>query len=66
MKQKLKTAAEYDWTGAWRRLLCYTQRAGVGKSIKRQMNKRFRKQSRVMANEEIRRMIYNETMENHQ
>jgi len=44
MKQKLKGGAEFDWVGSWRKFYCYLSRAGVGKKIKRQMNKRFRRE----------------------
>ena len=48
MKQKLKTAGEYDWVSKrWRRVLCYLQNStGVGKKIKRGMNKRIRKEGK--------------------
>ena len=41
-KQTLKGGDEYDVVSGWRRWYCYLQRAGVAKSIKKKMNKRFR------------------------
>ena len=48
MKQKLKGGAEWDWVSKrWRRVLCYMQNhTGVGKKIKRGMNKRIRKEGK--------------------
>jgi len=46
VKQKLKKGSEFDWVSKWRKLLCYCSRAGVGKSIKRGMNKRIRKEGK--------------------
>ena len=43
-RQKLKTAAEWDFIGSWRRYYCYLQHAGVKKWIKRSLNKRWRKE----------------------
>tara|TARA_Y100001951_G_C11097897_1_gene160352 strand:- start:191 stop:370 length:180 start_codon:yes stop_codon:yes gene_type:complete len=41
-KQKLKGGDEYDVTSSWRKVMCYLQRAGAVKSIKKKMNKRDR------------------------
>ena len=38
-----KGGAEHDVFSRWRKLLCYTQRPGVCKFIKRQYNRRLRK-----------------------
>ena len=46
VKQKLKSGAEFDWVGSWRKFYCYLSRSGVGKSIKRGMNKRIRKEGK--------------------
>ena len=48
MKQKLKGGAEWDWTSKrWRAMLCYLANStGVGKKIKRGMNKRVRKEGK--------------------
>jgi hypothetical protein len=43
-RQTLKTAAEWDFIGSWRRYYCYLQHAGVKKWIKRSLNKRWRKE----------------------
>lgn len=45
-KEPPRTGAEHDWTSRWRRILCYCARAGVGKSIKRGMNKRARQRAK--------------------
>lgn len=44
--------AEEDVFSGWRRVLCYTQRAGVCKRIKRQYNRRFRRASKRYAMQE--------------
>lgn len=45
MKQKLKGGFEWDWVSVrWRRLMNWN--SGVGKSIKRKMNKRIRKEGK--------------------
>lgn len=43
MRIPLKGGAEHDVFSGWRRVLCYTSRAGVCKSVKRKYNKRLRK-----------------------
>ena len=47
MKQKL-SGGEVDWVNKyWRRCLCYIQNStGVGKKLKRSMNKRIRKEGK--------------------
>lgn len=50
MKQKLKTAAEYDVIaghGKWRKYLCYLQRAGTTSGIKRQVRRRARHEAKL-------------------
>jgi len=42
-KEPAKSGFEQDVVTGWRRVLCYTLRAGVCKKAKRQMNKRFRR-----------------------
>jgi len=49
----LKGGAEYDAFSRWKNLLCYLQRAGAKKSIKRQYNKRLRR----YFNEEIKNSL---------
>lgn len=49
MKRRTKTAAEVDVTTGWRRLMCYTQRAGVTSGIKRQMRRRERREGKQEA-----------------
>jgi len=46
MKQKLKNGGEFDVVSKWRHVLCYLQRPKVCKKIKRQMNKRFRREAK--------------------
>ena len=45
-KQKLKGGDEYDAVSNWRKLMCYMQRSGVTKSIKKKMNKRARQDAK--------------------
>ncbi len=45
-KQKLKYGDEWDVFTGWRKLLCYTKRAGVCKRTKRKANRRFRREFR--------------------
>ena len=59
-KQTLKGGAEYDWIGSWRRAYCYLQNSGVGKSIKRGMNKRARHQAKAEA-----RLVAYDELANH-
>ena len=42
-------AAEYDCFSRWRKWLCYLDRPGVKKSIRRGYNKRFRKAAKAEA-----------------
>lgn len=41
-----KSGADWDVFTGWRRLLCYTQRAGVTKQVKAAYNKRDRLRAR--------------------
>ena len=50
MSRRIVTTEEQDAYTPWRRLLCYTQRAGVVKSIKARTHRRER---RVDARAEI-------------
>lgn len=45
-RQKLKTGAEWDLVSGWRHFLCYMQRAGVKKKLKKQLNKRERQDAK--------------------
>lgn len=38
---------EHDWTTKWRKLLKYCERPGVGKRVKRKMNRRARRKARA-------------------
>lgn len=42
----MKGGDEQDVFSRWRKVLCYTSRPGVCKSVKRKYNKRFRKASK--------------------
>ena len=42
----MKGGDEYDALTNWRQLLCYLGRSGVAKKIKRQYNKRVRKEGK--------------------
>jgi hypothetical protein len=53
MKRIIKGSAEQDAYTAWRRLYCYTQRAGVVKSIKRMTHKRERRESKRWIEEQL-------------
>ena len=45
-KQVLKNGDEEDWVSKWwRRIHIYTHRPGVGKRVKRALNKRKRRES---------------------
>ena len=46
-KQVLKNGDEQDWVSLfWRRIHIYTEKPGVGKRIKRALNKRKRKEGK--------------------
>lgn len=49
MKRRTKSGAEVDVTTRWRRMFCYTQRAGVCSGIKRQIRRRERREGRKEA-----------------
>lgn len=46
MKQTLKDGFEYDLLSRWRKKGWMTHKPGVWKSIKKRLNKRFRKEGR--------------------
>jgi len=52
MKQKLKGGWEWDWTTSWRQVTNFNP--GVGKYIKRRMNKRHRKEGKNELSDQIR------------
>jgi hypothetical protein len=58
-RQKLKNAAEWDVFSGWRRWLCYTSKAGVCKSVKRDVNKRARQEAKQEIESELEE-FYNE------
>lgn len=47
-KERPKNGNEQDWCSRyWRRLLCvFSNHTGLGRAVKRAMNKRFRKRAR--------------------
>lgn len=45
-RSKLTNGDEFDAFSRWRRILCYMQRPGIVAKIKRQHNKRIRKEAR--------------------
>lgn len=45
VRQELKNGWEWDWTTGWRKVMKWN--AGVGKYIKRGMNKRFRRDGKL-------------------
>ena len=45
-RTKLRGGAEWDVFSNWRRLLCYLQHPGITKRIKRQHNKRIRREAK--------------------
>ncbi len=47
MEIRMKGGLEVDVFTGWRKVLCYTQRAGVCKKAKRKYNKRVRKQIKL-------------------
>ena len=46
MKQKIKDGFEFDCVSNWRKKGIIQHKAGVWKSIKKRLNKRFRKESK--------------------
>lgn len=52
-KEPTKSGDEVDWCSKWRHIFTYCSRAGVGKNIKRQMNKRCRRRGKREATDEI-------------
>jgi uncharacterized Zn finger protein len=45
-KRAIKTTADQDVHTSWRRVLCYTQRAGVTAKLKRQTRRRERREGK--------------------
>lgn len=54
MKRRRVGSAEQDVHGPWRRLYCWTQKAGAVKRIKRQGNRRERREGRAQVRNEQR------------
>jgi len=51
MKQVLKQAEEWDLISRWRKKRIITRNAGVWKSVKKALNKRFRKEGKQISYE---------------
>jgi hypothetical protein len=47
MKRIARDGAEQDVFTSWRRVLCYTSRAGVCKKVKRKANRRERREAKA-------------------
>lgn len=43
-REKIKGGGEQDVFTGWRRVLCYTKRAGVTKAVKAKFNRRVRRE----------------------
>lgn len=49
---------EHDWCSGWRRMLCvFANNTGLGKKVKKAMNKRTRRNAKERINEECRNTI---------
>ena len=48
-RMRIVTSEEQDCYTGWRKLLCYTQRAGAVKSVKRRTHKRVRREGKRQA-----------------
>ncbi len=46
MSRKIRSAEEEDVFTSWRRLYCWTQRAGACKRVKRRANRRERREGK--------------------
>lgn len=53
MKRIIRTSEEQDAYTVWRKLYCYTQRAGVIKAIKKRTHKRERRDSKRWIEEQL-------------
>jgi len=52
-REPAKSGDEQDWTTGWRRLLCvFKNRTGLGKKVKRAINKRARRKAKREATDE--------------
>ena len=49
----IKTWGEQDAYTTWRKLYCYTQRAGVVKSIKKETHRRERREGKKYVQEQV-------------
>lgn len=52
LKRRIVTGDEQDVYTAWRKLYCYTQRAGVVKAVKRRTHRRERQEGKVEIREQ--------------
>jgi len=52
-KEPAKNGNEHDWTTKWRHMLCvFSNNTGLGKRVKRAMNKRARKRAKLETSKE--------------
>lgn len=52
-KEPAKSGDEHDWTSGWRKVLCvFKNRTGLGKRVKRALNKRARRRANKEINNE--------------
>lgn len=54
MKQKIKTADEYDLLSKWRKQGIIRRGHGVWKKVKRQLNRRFRKEGKKQIEDDLK------------
>lgn len=43
-RQKIKSGCEWDVIGSWRKYYCYLARPGIKKAIRKQLNRRIRRE----------------------
>ena len=52
-RQKLKSSYEYDQLSCWKNVMCVFHNTSISKKLKRQMNRRFRREGKRELQEEI-------------
>jgi len=55
-KISLKGGLEYDILTGWRRVLCYAQKPGICKYVKRKYRKRFRQREKELCRSKLREL----------
>lgn len=53
-RRRITTADEDDVYTGWRKVMCWTQRAGAVKKVKRRTHRRERREAREAINEQVR------------